>query len=361
MNQSVQISGRQFTILIIMNILGTAVIIVPAIATGYGKQNGWASVLLITFFTMIMVLLYNRIYTQNPNKNLYEQMEYLFGKWIGKIVSILFMIYVFEIAIGNLRVMGDFITTEMLIETPLEVIMILSIITCLSAIRLGIEVIARTAEIFFPYVVIAILLLISLVMPESDITNIQPVLQTDISSTLAGALPLMGYPFLEIVILLAVMNNVTNRKAPKNFLIGVFIGGLLLTLITIMCVLVLGPDITTRNAYPTYALGKKISIADFLERIEILVAIIWFFTIFFKITSCFYVLAIGLSQTLQLKSYKTLTIPLTYLLLVSAAHVTQNVIATSQFLNSTWISVSITFGIILPLLLFIVGLIKKRH
>ncbi len=355
-----KISGRQFTILVIMNVLGTAIITVPAIVSAYGKQNGWFSVLLATIFGIGMVVVYNAIYKKNPDKNIYQQLELLFGKWIGKLLSFLFMLFAFHITIGNLRVMGDFITTQILIETPVEMVMFLALITCFFGVRYGIEVIARAAEIFFPYIILSIFLLLILVTPEAEITNIQPILQTDVAGAFAGALPLLGYPFLEMVLFLAFMQNVNNKRIEKQFLVGVTIGGLLLVVITLVCLLVLGVDMTTRNIYPTYILGKKISIADFLERIEILVAIIWFFTIFFKITIGYYVLIIGFKQLLQLKDYKTTTIPFVYVLLVFAVFMRPSVVEQKQFLTSAWIPFSLTFGLVLPVLMLVAGLFKNK-
>ncbi|MRH45088.1 GerAB/ArcD/ProY family transporter [Aquibacillus halophilus] len=360
MSEKVRISGAQFAILVIMNVLGTAIIIVPSIAASFGQQNGWFSVLLATLFGIGLVFLYYLIDNNHPNKNLYEQLEDLFGKWIGKFLSVLFIVFFFEIAIGNLRVMGDFIITQILVNTPIEVIMLLAVITCLIAVRMGIEVISRTAEIFFPYTVIAIILLITLVLPESEITHIQPVLQNNIAATLAGVIPLLGYPFLELVVMLAIMKHVNKQKAGRGFLVGMTIGGLLLTVVTLMCLVVLGSDITARNVYPTYVLGKKISVADFLDRIEILVAIIWFFTIFFKITISFYVVAIGVSHTLNLKNYKTTTIPLAYVIMVFGFFASPNIISTRIFLSSTWIPVSLIFGLVIPIVMLVVGFVKKK-
>lgn len=50
----------------------------------------------------------------------------------------------------------------------------------------------------------------------------------------------------------------------------------------------MGAEITARQVYPSYIFAKKINIAHFLERIEAIMAGIWFLTIFFKLTLCFY-------------------------------------------------------------------------
>ncbi len=344
-----------------MNTLGSAIIMGPAIVASYGRENSWISVLIASMIGILVVLMYIQIFKLDRNKDIFQLLEKLLGKWLGKFISFLFVLYVFYVVIGNLRAMGDFIITHILVETPLEVMILLILITCLIGVRMGIEVISRTSEVFFPYVAIAIFLLIAMVFKEAEVTKIQPILQTNIGGMLAGAVPLIGYPFFELIILLSLMKDVNKpEKAKKAFIIGVTIGGFLLTSITLMCLLVLGVDLTVRNTYPTYVLGKKISIADFVERVEVIVAIIWFFTIFFKIMTIFYVLSVGVSRILNLKSYKTVTVPIAYFIIVFAVVLAPNVVYTSQFITGTWIPLSATFGLVLPIILLVVGLLKEN-
>ncbi|KAA9014904.1 GerAB/ArcD/ProY family transporter [Niallia endozanthoxylica] len=74
------------------------------------------------------------------------------------------------------------------------------------------------------------------------------------------------------------------------------IGGFILTILITFCILVLGSVITAKQAYPTYILGKKISIGDLLEQIEVIVSIVWVLTIYLIMEICFYGLALGLTQ-----------------------------------------------------------------
>ena len=53
------------------------------------------------------------------------------------------------IACGQVRDIGDFLTTEILVETPIQMIMIIFTLTSLIGVRLGLEVICRSAVIFF--------------------------------------------------------------------------------------------------------------------------------------------------------------------------------------------------------------------
>lgn len=359
--KEVKISVNQLTVLTVMSILGTAIVFLPSTATAYGGVNGWMTILLATGFGSLLAVLYTFVFQLDTSKDVFQLMDDVLGKWLGKLAALLFISYVFISTSGNIWGMGLFLTTQILVETPMEAIGVLVIIVAMFGVRMGIEVISRSAEIFFPYTLIALVLLVALVSPEAEVTNIQPVLQTDIGGTIMGVLPVTAITFLELVVLLALFHQVDKPKqVRKGLLTGVLIAGSLLTIITLICIFVLGAEITTRHTYPTYVVGKKISIANFLERIEVIVAIAWFFTIFFKITISFYIVNKGLSQVFNLKNANTLTLPLAYILFVSAMVHYPNNIVNTRVDNSTWILFSLTTGLLLPAAVLLTGIIKNR-
>ncbi|PAB56348.1 GerAB/ArcD/ProY family transporter [Anaeromicrobium sediminis] len=116
---------------------------------------------------------------------------------------------------------------------------------------------------------------------------------------------------------------------------------------------------TARNAFPSYALAKKISLGHIIQRIEAIIAIIWFITIFYKIILYFYGTALGLAQILELKDYRPLTLPLGMILVVLSLVVYPNSIYKGIWSSTTWIPYVMTYAFFLPLLLLIVSLFQK--
>jgi spore germination protein KB len=123
----------------------------------------------------------------------------------------------------------------------------------------------------------------------------------------------------------------------------------------------LGADFSSRQAYPTYILGKKINIGNFFERVEVIVAISWVFTIYFKLTICYYGLTLGLAQLFRLKDYKILVFPLAFLIIPFSILMHPNVVHVSNYIAKTLTPFSLTICFILPLLLLIIGKMRKKH
>ena len=147
----------------------------------------------------------------------------------------------------------------------------------------------------------------------------------------------------------------------KAFYKGHLIGGTAIIIITIFSILVLGFGITAIQFYPMYILAKKITIGAFLDRIEIILAIIWMLSLYFKMTIGFYGLSLGLAQVLRLKSYRILTYPLAFLIITFSTFMHPNTVHLHNFLEKTLTSYSLTICLFFPLLLLVIGKIRKKR
>lgn len=165
----------------------------------------------------------------------------------------------------------------------------------------------------------------------------------------------------ELVILMMLFPFVNNpRKAAQAYTIGVGIGIFLLALVTLVAILVLGHALTSLYGYPSYALAQKISVGRFFERIEAVMAFIWFITLYSKIAICFYAASLGIAQLLRLKGYRFLTLPLGMLMHKLATVFVPNRPYLDMFYATTWTPYTLTFGTLLPLIYLLVAWLRKR-
>lgn len=356
-----KINPGEFSILVFAFTLGTAVLHAPSLLASQAKQDAWIASALTLLASLLFIYLYTQLISLYPSMTFVEMNEKIFGKWTGKITSLLYLFYILQIIGGGFRGIGNFFTTQIMVETPIEVIMIMFLIVSLIGVRLGLEVISRSALIFFPWIVILLLMLILFLIPQIKIENMQPIFGEGLKPVLKGSYINLSMPYLQLAIFLMVTPFVTDKnKMKKAFYKGTVVGGILLTLLVMFSILVLGADITARQATATYVLGKKISIGDFLERIEVIVAIIWILTIYFKLTICYYALVLGIAQVLGLKSYKIFLFPLAFIIIPFSIFIHPNVVHVSNYIAKGLPPYSITICFVLPLLLLVVGKIRKN-
>jgi spore germination protein KB len=357
-----KINAGEFSIIVITFTIGTAILHIPALLATIAKQDAWIAAALTLLPSLLFIFVYNQFVSLFPSMTYVEVNEKILGKWLGKLVSVFYLFYVFHITAGGYRGIGDFFTTQVMVETPIQVIMILFLLTSLIGVRLGLEVICRTAVIFFPWIVLLLLMLFLLLIPQIKLENIQPILGDGIKPIINGSYHHLGLPYLQLHILLMITPFVTEKsEIKKAFYKGTVMGGFILSIIVLFCILVLGSDFTSRQVYPTYILGKKISIGDFFERVEVIVAIIWIFTIYFKLTICFYGLTLGLAQLFGLKDYKILIFPLAFLIIPFSIFMHPNVVHISNYIATTLTPFSLMICFFLPLFLVVIGKIKRKR
>ncbi|GGH36970.1 GerAB/ArcD/ProY family transporter [Paenibacillus segetis] len=354
----VNISSRQFSIVVALYMVGSAILNIPAMLQIVAKQDTWMAAVLGMAVGLIILPLYIYLGKRFSQAIFTWYTERLLGKWIGKVISLLF-IFTFPvlIAILTLRNIGDFMTTQIMMDTPIQAILIIIMSVVIMATRLGLEPLARAAELFFPFVILLFILFIVLVFPHVSFKFVQPMLDNGIKPVLRASLIFIAYPFLEPIVLIMIFPFVSRTdKNGKALFTGIFIGGVILVVITTLTILVLGTK-TVSYAYPSFALAKTISMGNFLQRIEVIMAFMWFITIFVRLALLFYISAVGIAHTLNMKEYRFLTFPLALIMITLAIVAFPNAAYFQEF-TPIWTIHAIMMGLMFPLLLWLIDLIR---
>ncbi|MFF5400227.1 endospore germination permease [Peribacillus butanolivorans] len=357
-----KIGSRQLTILVILYTIGDSILVIPSIVASEAKQNGWVSgIFSVAIAPLLVVFLYDALRKCYPDLTLVEYSQKILGKWLGIAISLLFISYFFITTATYLREIGDFMTSQIMPDTPIQVIMFLFMSIVLMSARLGLEPLARSAEILFPFVVILLSSLMILLLPEIKFQNLQPVWEGGLKPVIRGSVPFIVIPFIESVAVLMILPFVSQKdRIRKSLFVGQLLAGSVLIIITMLAILVLGVDLTAKEIYPSYKLAQKINIANFLTRLEAILAIIWFITIFFRFSLFFYVTVLGLAQTLKLQDYRPLVFPFGMILLVFTLIMAPNTVYYSNFILDIWPFYAMTFGFLLPLLLLTIAKVHKK-
>lgn len=361
-NMNEKISSSQFLVLVALFTIGTSILILPSGLAAEAKQDGWIAAIIGIGMGLLMVWAYTSLGDMCPQMTIIEINKYVFGKWIGSCISILFVFFSLINVPPLLFYMGNFMITNMMPETPIVAFNIFFILVVIMGLRFGIETIARTGEIFFPWIVFLFIIQVLLIIPQIKMENIQPVLETGVKPLFRAALNLTATSHLSFIVLFMIYPSLVNnpQKAKKAFFIGTIIGGLVMIIISFLSIAVLGSDQTARHQYPSFTLAKKVSVGDIIERIEAVIATIWFFTIYFKMTLYFYGGVVGLAQLLKFKDYRPLLMPLGMIVTVFSLVVYPDTVYMSTWDVKTWIPFSLTFGFVLPLLLLVMAKLKRN-
>ena len=145
-------------ILIILFIIGSSFLIGSG---GQAKQDAWIAIIIAMTWSIILLLMFSRILSLYPGKDLFDILQIVMGKFIGKIISILMIWFAFHDGTLVIRNLSEFTNTIVFADTPVVVPMIFFTILVIWSLKEGIEVLGRWSE-FFIWIIILIFLIISL-------------------------------------------------------------------------------------------------------------------------------------------------------------------------------------------------------
>ncbi|MGN4125195.1 GerAB/ArcD/ProY family transporter [Lysinibacillus sphaericus] len=355
------ISSRQFTIITLLYSIGTGILIIPASITKDIKQDAWIVAIIGVILSLLLVKLFISLADRTPTLTFVEANEKILGKFFGKFTAIGFIILTFLSAGELLYFIGIFMKTEVMPETPTMAFALLFSIIIVFATYLGIEVFARSAEILFPMFMFIFIIFVVCISPEVDIKNIQPIFEASSKSMASSIVSFMSIFSFPLVVLLMIFPSTVNvhKSAKKGYYIGTIIGGLVLIIIIALSILVLGSTNTAQRAFPSYALAQRISIGNFLQRIEIVMAFMWLCSIYIRTFMYFYASVIGIAQILKIKDHRPLILPLGMIAIVISQIVHPDIVHSNNYNKETWPLFSSVFAIFLPLLLIFVAKLRK--
>ena len=352
------ISERQGVILIILFIVGTTFLNGSG---GEAKQDAWLAVIIAISWSIILLLMFSRILSLYPGKDLFDIVQIVMGKFIGKIISIVMIWFAFHDGTLVLRSLSDFTNTLVFPDTPAAVPMIFFTILLIWSLKEGIEVLGRWSE-FFIWIVILIFFSVSVFsISQMNISRLKPILSSGAAPLLKGAFSSFTYPFGETVIFTMVFSNISKAKSfKKTFILGLLIGGGLIFLATLRNILVLGPETLSKVYFPSPMVISLIHIDTVLVRLEMTVAIEFLVCVFVKVSICIFAVCNGISKVFGFDDYKFIATPIALLMLNFSLFIYKSTMEMASWTLNIWPYYSFVFEVIIPLAIFIMAEIKSR-
>lgn len=356
--QKEQITDKEAILVLTLFILGSTLIIGIG---GESKNDAWIAGIIGVMMFLPMLLVFSRILFLYPGKDVFDILNIIFGKIIGRMISVLYIGYAFHLGALVLRNFGEFNTAVAIPETPMLVAVLCLGLVCIVAVRLGIEVLGRTTAYFFPILLFILVVVELLSLPKVHLNYLKPILGNGLRPVLKGGFLTFSFPFAETVLFLGVFSSLKTKKASfKVYLWGTMLSAALIILTTLRNITVLG-NMLGSYYFPSYAAVSRISIGDFLQRIEVTVAIVFIFGAFVKSSICLLVVCKGLGKMFKLKNYRSIVIQTGLLMIYFSYIVYDNSKEMKDWAFKVYPYYAFPFQVILPLMIWIFAEYKIRH
>lgn len=268
-----RISLHQFVVLGSAVLMGTTFLPIASIVTEVASRDGWMSVLPgfavgIPYGLMVLSLL-----EQHPQKNLLQISEILLGKWISKIIGVLYIFITCYFGGLLLGQAGDIYQSSIMPLTPIGMFYLGGILLVFYLFKSGIEVFARFSEILFPLITIALALNIGLSIPRIEQGELLPILSEGIRPIIWGGLKVAPFVMEYILFLAGILAFLPTGKRElaqlkRGVWRAVFFVGFLNMMVVLIQILIFGPGETVRMVYGLLVLGKMVEISRTVAGVE---------------------------------------------------------------------------------------------
>lgn len=352
------ISEKQAIIIMSTYIIGSSAILGAGLKA---KQDIWIAYIIAMVMASIIIAVYGRISSIFPGKNIYEIMDLVFGKIIGKLFLLPFMFYSFTLGALVIRDFAEFVKIVSLPTTPLCIFAYSAIILIIWAVRESIEVLGRFLSIFFPIYILMISTVTLLSSSLFEFDNLKPVLYDGFKPVLEASYSIFTFPFAEVVVFLCIMGNLRkNSSVYKVYYCSLLIGGIVLLVIAVRSLLVLGVPIKLLQYFPSYTSTRVIRVGTFLQRIEASIAIVFMISGFTKTTVCLHAATKGLAHLFNIKNYHRLAAPVGILMALYSIYMYGDAAKMFEWTANIYQYYAIPHQIIYPLIVWIAAEIKSR-
>jgi spore germination protein KB len=354
-----QINTNQFIWMLFIIITSVTLLQAPGILLKTGQRDAWMSVAGGIILDILLAIAYSYLGMRFPKENFVQYSSSILGR-TGKVVGLAFPFFFLLSSILIIRSFSMVIHTAFLPKTPLPVIAVSTILVVAYAVRKGIEVIARVAEVLGPIYLISAIFISFLLVPSAEIDRILPIMENGILPVVRGSFFIVTY--YGICIMMAMFIPISN-KPEYGFLSkvsAVTMGGFMVGFVVLFSTMLFGYKQAVNKLSPSLSLLRVTSISHFFERFEMLWMLIAVGAAILAASQMIWAFCVGVAQTVGLPDYKQLVNSSCLLAIVLETISFNNQGFNGEFLQFTFPNIAFLVETVLELFLLIMAIILNK-
>ncbi|GIM45010.1 germination protein [Collibacillus ludicampi] len=355
-----RISALQMWVMLYPTVMATDIITVPSISIKYAGRDLWLSTILASLVGFLVVYVIDRLNKLYPEQTFFQYCEHILGVLPGKMLGLIYLSYFLYAEGIILREYAEFVIGSFLSQTPFLVVVGSLVFVCACAVRGGVEVVGRSAQLFVGLFILPFFLMVLLLLPDLHVRNMFPILAHGIMPTIKGAFvsqSWMGQIFLGAFFLPYVVDRANGKKWG---MITVFFIMLNLLMANLTVLFLFGQEVTSMLTYPVMDAARYVSLADFIEHLESIVMAVWVAGVFVKVCVYYYALVLGTAQWIKLSDYRPLVLPFGFLMILFTFWIVPSHQKLGELITKVKIFEVTLLFVVIPVLLLPVAVLRKR-
>lgn len=319
------------------------------------KQDAWVSVILIGLASHIIVFFMIKTLETYGSNDLYGIQQAVFGKWIGSLFNIIFVLYVSAAFFTVLRNYIEVVQAWVFPDLETWFISATLLLIVIYAFTGGLRVIVGVS--FFSFI-LAIWLIFFLAYPIefASVRSLLPLLENKIPAILKGAYA-MTFTVIGFEIIYIIYPFVKDKEKVNKYVhLGLLMTTILYLLVMLVSITYFSEEQLTKTIWATLSILSIVRF-PFIERFEFIAICFWMLIILPNL--CLFVWSAyrGIQRLVKISATKFVWIFSLLIFLLTISIQTRNQINT---FNDKMAMVAFYIVFVYPILLYIVAMIKKK-
>lgn len=354
------ISGGLYAGLLTIYLHVAQLLFLPSALMRYAGQEAWIAVVLNGLYAAALGLVAAWSAERYRGQGPVQAARTALGRWGAVPFALLycgFFTWLLSLVLRNVR---DFVEIVLLQGTPgLVIVVMLGAIT-LYAVWSGLESVARLNVMVVLGVIAASIALIVLPFKEYSILHLEPFLFHGMGSVVQASSQALAWSGEVVLVLTLVPHLQPGENVSRWTLIGVGGATAVLTNVLLLESFTFGPILPTRLIFPTFELFRIINLAHIVERVELVLVVLWITGMVMKTSLCLYAASEAVSEAVGLKSHRWAGVILT-IVAVALTEIWQGALNLISWVSSQQFRV-LHSGIEWAILAFglVIGLLQPR-
>ena len=267
------------------------------------KSDSIFSIIFGSILGIILLGIYFYLNNRRASENIFEKINSSFPKIISIFINTLLIVLFTFIASFILYNLSLFINYNLLNDIDIIPISTLLILTTIYLVSKGINTITRVSGILiFTFITLAIISFISLINYSSP-SNLYPLLTNNFTNISVASVYSSIISVTPIFLLLVIPKNKieSNKKYKRYMLITYFVNAVYLLISFILILSILGIELTSILKYPDIIALQKVSLLNFIQRIEDLLSFKVMFDSFISLSLILFYVKEGITIIYKIK------------------------------------------------------------
>lgn len=326
----------------------------------FSRQDSFVSNLAAILPGILTVYVMVKLQKRYPDLSFFEMTEEILGRWPGNLINFIFVYFAIEVCLLYARGFGEFVLTTLTPEMTIDLYLICIVLVGAYGVYLGIEAIARLAQLLFPFYILLIIIINALLVRQFHLDFLLPVFDHKAGEMIYSTFLQYVFPMGEAIFFIGVLPYVKQSKHLFKAAAGsLVLAGIFLAYRGIVAIGVLGTGAAVSSNFPFFDAIRLVKIGEFIERIDIFFLGIFVMAVLIQFITIFYFITHGVAHIFQVKTLKPMLIPMAILIFALSKAATLNVVDIFHYLMFIRPFTGPIYMLVLPVLLLFVSFIRK--